>query len=156
MKIVLTTTIVAILAIGLLGINNNNSNNIHYIFAQEGFTTESLVNETIALGNTSESFKVNDSSVTLEETTVPEQIVTNATLAFAQEGAITPEGMNNTMSTENATEWTSNATLASVQGEGGQDISGMTKRFENDTTGIPEGQVDPDSKGEVDLGTGGS
>ena len=113
MKIVLTTTIVAILAIGLLGINNNNnSNNIHYIFAQEGFTTESLVNETIALGNTSESFKVNDSSVTLEETTVPEQIVTNATLAFAQEGAITPKGMNDTMSTENATQWTANATLA--------------------------------------------
>ena len=82
-------------------------------FAQEGFTTESLVNETIALGNTSDSFKVtNDSSVTLEETTIPEQIVTNATLAYAQEGAITPEGMNNTMSTENATEWTANATLA--------------------------------------------
>ena len=112
MKIVLTTTIIAILAIGLLVTNNSNSNNIPNAFAQEGFTTESLVNETIALGNTSESFKVNDPSVTLEETTVPEQIVTNATLAFAQEGAITPEGMNNTMSTENATQWTANATLA--------------------------------------------
>lgn len=88
------------------------------VFAQEGFTTKSLVNETIALGNTSGSFKVtNDTSVTLEETNIPEQIVTNATLApaFAQEGAITPEGMNNTMSTENATEWTANATLAFEQ-----------------------------------------
>ena len=112
MKIVLTTTIIAILAIGLLVTNNSNSNNIPNAFAQEGFTTESLVNETIALGNTSESFKVNDPSVTLEETTVPEQIVTNATLAFAQEGAITPKGMNDTMSTENATQWTANATLA--------------------------------------------
>ena len=74
---------------------------------------------------------------------------------LAQEGAITPEGINNTMTTENTTEWTSNATLVSVQGEGGQDISGMTERFQNDTTGIPEGQVDPDSKEEVDLGTGG-
>jgi hypothetical protein len=116
MKIILTTTtyIVTILAIGLLGISyNNSSNNIDNAFAQEDFTTEDLVNETITLGNTSDSFKVtNDSSVILEETTIPEQIVTNATLAFAQEGAITPEGMNNTMSTENVTEWTGNATLA--------------------------------------------
>ena len=35
--------------------------------------------------------------------------------AFAQEGGITSEGMNNTMSTENATEWTANATLAFAQ-----------------------------------------
>ena len=60
-------------------------------FAQEGFTTEDLINETIDLGNSSTS---------------------NATLAFAQEGAITPEGsINDTMSGENATEW-ANATLS--------------------------------------------
>ena len=36
MKIVLiTTTLVAVLAIGLIGINNNNSNNIPNAFAQE-------------------------------------------------------------------------------------------------------------------------
>ena len=36
MKIVLiTTTLVAVLAIGLIGINNNNSNNISNAFAQE-------------------------------------------------------------------------------------------------------------------------
>jgi hypothetical protein len=98
------------------------------VLAQEGFTTESLVNETIALGNTSESFSVNnDTSVTPENTATPETIVTNATLAilaFAQEGAITPEGINNTMATENATEWTSNATLAYAQQ--GNDTNGMS------------------------------
>jgi hypothetical protein len=34
MKIILTTTLVALLAIGLLGINNNSSNNISNAFAQ--------------------------------------------------------------------------------------------------------------------------
>ncbi|HEY8522378.1 MAG TPA: hypothetical protein VIL14_01320 [Nitrososphaeraceae archaeon] len=62
-------------------------------FAQEGFTTKDLVNETIDLGNSSTS---------------------NATLAFAQEGAITPEGsVNDTMSGKNATQW-ANATLATA------------------------------------------
>jgi hypothetical protein len=102
MKIVLTTAITSVvLAIGLLGITN--------AFAQEGFQTEDLVNETIALGNTSESFQVNDSSTTLQDTTTPEQMVTNATLAFAQEGAITPEGMNNTIG--NDTSMMMNVTL---------------------------------------------
>ena len=39
MKIVLTTTLVAVLAIGLLGINNSSSNNINNAFAQEGAIT---------------------------------------------------------------------------------------------------------------------
>ena len=101
MKIILTTiTLVAILALGLFGINNNgsNSNNIDKVFAQgdgmmgndtggmmnatlayaqEGFTTEDLVNETIDLGN---------------DTTIM-----NATLAFAQENdtGMTSEGSGN-------------------------------------------------------------
>src|ERR671912_479978 len=63
-------------------------------FAQEGFTTKDLVNETIDLGNSSTS---------------------NATLAFAQEGAIMPGGsVNDTMSGKNATQW-ANATLAFAQ-----------------------------------------
>ena len=86
-KIILgTTTIIAILAIGLLGINN--------ISAQEGFQTEDLVNETIDLGNATTS---------------------NATLAFAQEGAITSGGMNNTMPSGNTTipgQIVTNATLS--------------------------------------------
>ena len=65
-------------------------------FAQEGFTTEDLVNETIDMGN--------DTSMTM-----------NATLAFAQEGAITPEGsINDTMSMGNDTGMM-NATLAYAQ-----------------------------------------
>ncbi|HJT84573.1 MAG TPA: hypothetical protein VJ697_08825 [Nitrososphaeraceae archaeon] len=47
MKIVLTTTLVMILAIGLVGIHNGINN----AFAQEGFQTKDLVNETINLGN---------------------------------------------------------------------------------------------------------
>jgi len=36
--------------------------------------------------------------------------------AFAQEGAITPEGsVNDTMSGQNASQWSTNATLAFVQ-----------------------------------------
>ena len=86
----------------------------HYVYAQEGFQTEDLVNETITLGNTSESFSVaNDTSATPKKTEIPEQMVTNATLAFAQEGAITPEGMNETMG--NDTSMMMNATLAFAQ-----------------------------------------
>jgi len=81
MKNVLTTTfLVAVLAIGILGMSN--------VFAQEGFQTEDLVNETIDIGNSTTS---------------------NVTLAFAQEGAITSGGMNNTMG--NDTSMTMNATL---------------------------------------------
>jgi hypothetical protein len=78
MKIVLTTTLIAVLAIGLVGINNIIDN----VYAQEGFQTKDLVNETIDLGNATTS---------------------NATLAFAQEGAITSGGMNNTMPSGNTT-----------------------------------------------------
>ena len=94
----------------ILGFNLGN----HYVFAQEGFQTEDLVNETITLGNTSESFSVaNDTSATPKKTEIPEQMVTNATLAFAQEGAITPGGMNETMG--NDTSMIMNATLAFAQ-----------------------------------------
>ncbi|HJT83735.1 MAG TPA: hypothetical protein VJ697_04570 [Nitrososphaeraceae archaeon] len=52
MKIVLATTIlVAVLTIGIVSINNNNS--INNAYAQEGFQTKDLVNETINLGNNS-------------------------------------------------------------------------------------------------------
>jgi uncharacterized membrane protein YkoI len=59
MKKVLTTTIiVAILAIGIVSINNNNSSNSAY--AQEGFQTEDLVNETIDLGNNTGKMAMKD------------------------------------------------------------------------------------------------
>jgi hypothetical protein len=75
MKIVLTTTfLVAVLAIGLFGMNN--------VFAQGD---QEMVEE-------NETGLVNSTGIL------------NATLAFAQEGAITPEGINNnTMSMGNDT-----------------------------------------------------
>ncbi|HEX2406877.1 MAG TPA: PepSY domain-containing protein [Nitrososphaeraceae archaeon] len=78
MKIVLTTTtLVAILAIGVLGINNNssNSNSINNAFAQEGAITPGGMNDTMG----------NESSTASEDKSIPEQMVTNATLAYAQE-----------------------------------------------------------------------
>ena len=67
MKIVLTTTLVAILALGLFGINNNgsNSNNIDNAFAQgDGM----MGNDTGMMGN--------------------DTGMMNATLAYAQEGGM--------------------------------------------------------------------
>jgi len=91
MKILIgITVIVASLAIGLLGINTSSSNSINNAYAQEGFQTQDLVNETIDLGNATTS---------------------NATLVFAQEGSITPEEINNTMQIFNDTSMTMNATL---------------------------------------------
>ena len=66
MRIVLTTTLAVLLAIGLAALNNNN-NSIKDAFAQEGFQTEDLVNETIDIGN-------NTATATA-----------NATLAYAAE-----------------------------------------------------------------------
>ena len=112
MKIILaTTTLVALLALGLFGINNNgsNSNNIDKVFAQgdgmmgndtggmmnatlayaqEGFTTEDLVNETIDLGNDTGGMM-------------------NATLAYAQEDemmGMEDEDMMMTMSSNQSKE----------------------------------------------------
>jgi uncharacterized membrane protein YkoI len=77
MKIVLTTTLVAFLAIGLLGINNNssNSNSINNAFAQEGAITPGGMKDTMG----------NESSTMGEDKSIPGQMVTNATLAYAQE-----------------------------------------------------------------------
>ena len=66
MKIVLTATLVAILAIGFVAIDTSN-NSVNNAFAQEGFQTEDLVNETIDIGN-------NTATATA-----------NATLAYAAE-----------------------------------------------------------------------
>ena len=67
MRIVLTTTtLVAILAIGFVAIDTSN-NSVNNAFAQEGFQTEDLVNETIDIGN-------NTATATA-----------NATLAYAAE-----------------------------------------------------------------------
>ena len=92
---------------------------------------------------------------------------------LAQEGAISTEGsvndtlidkdkgtsrsstefsaVNDTMSGQNVSQWTTNATLAYEQGE--SEDTGMTKGLGNDT-GMTEGQTGPEGEGEVDLGTG--
>jgi hypothetical protein len=78
MKIVLTTTfLVALLAMGFLGINNNsnNSNHINNAFAQEGAISPGGMNDTMG----------NESSTTSEDKSIPGQMVTNATLADEQD-----------------------------------------------------------------------
>ena len=73
MKIVLITTtlVVAILVIGLLGINNSSSsNNIDNAYAQEGAATPEGMNTTMPTGG----------DITSENKTIPGQIVKNATL----------------------------------------------------------------------------
>ena len=95
MKIVLTTTfIVAVLAIGIFGINNAFAQGNNGMMAEENQT--GLVNSTGTMNATLPS------SGTMNAT-LPSSGTMNATLAFAQEGAITPEGMNNTMSMGNET-----------------------------------------------------
>lgn len=71
MKIVLTTTLVVVIAIDLLGINNSSSNNINNAFAQEGAITPGGMNDTMC----------NESPTTSGDKSIPEQMVTNATLA---------------------------------------------------------------------------
>jgi hypothetical protein len=85
MKIVLTTTfLIAVLAIGIFGINNAFAQGNNGMMAEENQT--GLVNSTGTVN-----------------ATLPTSGTMNATLAFAQDGAITPEGMNNTMSMGNET-----------------------------------------------------
>ena len=50
-KVLITTTLVAVLAIGFLGINNNISNNIKNAFAQEGAITPEGMNNTMGSGS---------------------------------------------------------------------------------------------------------
>ena len=50
-KVLITTTLVAVLAIGLLGINNNISNNIKNAFAQEDAITPEGMNNTMGSGS---------------------------------------------------------------------------------------------------------
>jgi uncharacterized membrane protein YkoI len=90
---VIAVSCVLILAIGLLGISNIGSN-INNAFAQgDGM----MRNDTGTMNATLPT------SGTMMNATLATSGTMNATLAFAQEGAITPEGMNNTMSMGNET-----------------------------------------------------
>ena len=94
MKIVLPTTLVALLAIGLLGISNIGSN-INNAFAQ-GNDTISLENDTSMMMNA----------------TLPTTIISNATLAYAQEDEMMDEDMMMTMpSNQSKEEMSLNGTI---------------------------------------------
>ena len=96
MKIVLTTTfIVAVLAIGIFGINNAFAQGNNGMMAEE--------NQTGMMNSTGTMNATLPTSGTMMNATLATSGTMNATLAFAQEGAITPEGMNNTMSMGNET-----------------------------------------------------
>jgi hypothetical protein len=88
MKIVLTTTfLVTFVAMDIVGIN--------YAFGQGNVT----------------GIMENDKRMNIN-TTLPTTIISNATLAFAQDGSIAPEEVNNTMQIFNDTSMTMmNATL---------------------------------------------
>jgi len=68
MRIVLTITLGVLIALGVVTINSSN-NSVNNVYAQEGFQTEDLVNETIDIGNN----------------TATATATANATLAYASE-----------------------------------------------------------------------
>jgi uncharacterized membrane protein YkoI len=69
MKIVLTTTtIVALLAIGIVGINNNSNNAINSAFAQEGAITPEGMNNTMSMGNDDDMMMKLNGTINVEST----------------------------------------------------------------------------------------
>ena len=86
-KVLIPTTLVAVLAIGLLGINNNISNNINNAFAQEGAITPEGMNNT--MGNGSEMMNMGmdyDSKMKLNGT-----IDVHSTIAEAFKSKVTTD-----------------------------------------------------------------
>ena len=103
----------------ILGFNLGN----HYVFAQEGFQTEDLVNETIDIGNNTAT--------------------SNATLAFAQEQVSISPGSSNpsasefftpkeiTVSAGTTVTWTNEDTTIHTVVEGSPQSSGATPAFDS-------------------------
>ena len=88
MKIVLTTTLVALLAIGLLGISNIGSN-INNAFAQgDGMmgNDTGMMNATLAYAQENDTMSMKNDTSMMMNATLPSSIISNATLAYAQEG----------------------------------------------------------------------
>ena len=88
MKIVLTTTLVALLAIGLLGISNIGSN-INNAFAQgDGMmgNDTGMMNATLAYSQENDTMSMENDTSMMMNATLPTSIISNATLAYAQEG----------------------------------------------------------------------
>ncbi|HEX6647698.1 MAG TPA: plastocyanin/azurin family copper-binding protein [Nitrososphaeraceae archaeon] len=116
-NILLFVTVMALFTT-ILGSNPGN----YYAFAQEGFQTEDLVNETIELGNTTTS---------------------NATLAFAQEQVSIAPGSSNpsatqfyvppeiTISAGTAVTWTNDDSTIHTVTEGTPGGAGATPAFDS-------------------------
>ena len=88
MKIVLTTTLVALLAIGLLGISNIGSN-VNNAFAQgDGMmgNDTGMMNATLAYSQENDTMSMKNDTSMMMNATLPTSIISNATLAYAQEG----------------------------------------------------------------------
>ena len=82
MKIILTTTfLVAILAIGVLGRNNNISNNINNVFAMDHMGNETKpMNATLAFAQENDTMSMgNDTSTMMMNATLPMSIIGNDT-----------------------------------------------------------------------------
>jgi uncharacterized membrane protein YkoI len=87
MKIILTTTLVALLAIGLLGISNIGSN-INNAFAQgDGMmgNNTGMMNATLAYAQENDTMSMENDTSMMMNATLPTTIISNATLAYAQE-----------------------------------------------------------------------
>jgi hypothetical protein len=113
----------SILAFGLIATAGISITTFVNIVAQEGAITPEGINATMT--------GQNDTSTTSGNTAIPETIVTNATLAYAQ-------GEDAGMTTDNSTMM--NATLAYAQGEDAEDTGGMTDNggMANDTGGMTD------------------
>jgi hypothetical protein len=103
------------------------------VLGQEGAITPGGMNDTMG----------NESSTTSEDKSIPGQMVTNATLAFAQEGFTTEDLVNETIDLGNDTT-SMNATLAFAQEDDtgmmqGEDMGDMNQSQGNDT-GMVQGQ----------------
>ena len=91
MKIVLTTTLVAILTLGLFGISNNggSNSNIDNAFAVgDGMmgNDTGMMNATLAYAQENDTMSMENNTSMMMNATLPNSIISNATLAYAQEG----------------------------------------------------------------------
>jgi uncharacterized membrane protein YkoI len=87
MKLVLTITIVAFLAIGLLGISNigNNKNNTFAQGDEMMGNDTGLMNATLAYAQKNDTMSMENDTSMMMNATLPTTIISNATLAYAQE-----------------------------------------------------------------------
>ena len=87
MKLVLTTTLVALLVIGLFGISNIG-NNINKAFAQgDGMmgNNTGMMNATLAYAQENDTMSMENDTSMIMNATLPTTITSNATLTYAQE-----------------------------------------------------------------------